>query len=70
MPWTYEMASKDIPAAGVYAISVNQLITIKREMFWLNRPLDPKLDWLQRFQPSDRIGYSIYIYRFPHPAAR
>jgi 4-amino-4-deoxy-L-arabinose transferase-like glycosyltransferase len=69
-PWTYEMAGKDTPAAGVYAISVNQLIAIKREMFWLKRPLDPKLDWLQRFQPSDRIGYSIYVYRFPRPVGR
>lgn len=64
-PWTYEMAESPTPPPGFYEISVNQLIGIKREKTWLKQPLDAKLDWLNRFQPYDRVGYSIYIYNFP-----
>ena len=48
---------------GVYAISVNNLVNLKRRVLLDGE--DPKLDWLERFRPTDRVGYSIYIYRFP-----
>jgi hypothetical protein len=48
---------------GVYAISVNQLVNLKKRVLLDGE--DPKLDWLERFRPADRVGYSIYIYRFP-----
>ncbi len=50
------------PPPGVYAISVNKLIDLKKRVLLEGR--DPRLDWLDRFAPSDRVGYSIYIYRF------
>jgi len=51
------------PPPGVYAISVNKLIDLKKLVRLEGR--DPRLDWLDRFKPADRVGYSIYIYRFP-----
>ncbi|MGE5303903.1 MAG: ArnT family glycosyltransferase [Alphaproteobacteria bacterium] len=67
-PWTYEMAGSVHPPAGFYALSVNQLIGIKREQLWLNQPANPAMDWLRRFKPIARVGFSIYIYRFPMTA--
>jgi len=64
------MAASSTPPPGLYAISVNHLVGIKREKLLLNQPWDPNLDWLTRFQPSDRIGYSIYIYQFPQRESR
>ncbi len=61
-PWKQAEARSASPPAGVYAISVNNLVGIKRLIL---SGADPNLDWLERFKPSDRIGYSIYIYRFP-----
>lgn len=69
-PWTHELAEPENPPAGIYALSVNHLVGIKRDKLWLEQPFDPKMDWLKRFQPSDRIGYSIYLYKFPGPTAR
>ena len=51
------------PPPGLYAISVNKLIDLKKLVLLDGR--DPRLDWLDRFEPVDRIGYSIYVYRFP-----
>jgi len=65
LPWTYELAAQEDPPRGTYAISVNHLVGIKREKIWLQQALDRKIDWLERFRPHDRIGYSIYIYKFP-----
>jgi hypothetical protein len=70
IPWTYEMAGSPTPPPGLYAISVNHLVGIKREKVLLNQAWDPNLDWLKRFQPGDRIGYSIYIYKFPQRESR
>lgn len=67
-PWTYQMAGSAHPPAGIYALSVNQLIGIKREQLWLNQPADPNLDWLRRFKPIARVGYSIYVYSSPGAA--
>ena len=59
-PWTRAMAASAQPPPGVYAISVNNLVALEQP-----GQDNPNLDWLRRFQPADRIGYSIYIYRFP-----
>ncbi|MBI2822415.1 MAG: glycosyltransferase family 39 protein [Acidobacteria bacterium] len=59
-PWTRAMAESARPPAGVYAISVNNLVALRRMT-----GLGSNLDWLQRFEPTRRVGYSIYIYRFP-----
>jgi hypothetical protein len=61
-PWTRAMARSANPPAGVYALSVNNLVGIRR---FIQLGEDPNLDWLRRYTPADRIGYSIYIYRFP-----
>ena len=58
-----EEAQGDQPPPGVYAISVNHLVDLKRRV--VLRGEDPLLDWLGRFTPSDRVGNSILIYRFP-----
>ena len=60
---TPEMASSENPQPGVYAISVNWLVRARSETSRLNE--DPRIDWLGRFKPTGRIGYSIYIYKFP-----
>jgi hypothetical protein len=61
-PLTSEMARAATPPAGTYAISVNNLIDMKKSVVLGGG--DPNLDWLARFRPVDRVGYSIYIYRF------
>jgi 4-amino-4-deoxy-L-arabinose transferase-like glycosyltransferase len=63
-PWTAEAAASDMPPPGIYAISINNLTNIKL-LTALRKFPDSKRDWLSRFKPSDRVGYSIYIYKFP-----
>ena len=65
LPWTPEMAASADPPAGVYAISVNNLVRIKSYLSSRPHGENPTPDWLRRFKPSDRVGYSIYIYKFP-----
>ena len=59
---TGDMAIADHPPPGVYAISVNNLVDMKKSV--VLGGADPRADWLARFEPADRVGYSIYIYRF------
>ncbi|HKQ98881.1 MAG TPA: glycosyltransferase family 39 protein [Candidatus Polarisedimenticolia bacterium] len=61
-PMTGEEARADTPPPGVYAISVNRLIDMKKSA--VLKGDDPRVDWLARFTPSERVGASIYIYRF------
>ncbi|HEY2932933.1 MAG TPA: phospholipid carrier-dependent glycosyltransferase [Acidobacteriota bacterium] len=61
-PWKRSMAVSPTPPDGVYVISVNNLVGLKRMVL---SGEDPNVDWLERFRPSHRVGYSIYIYRFP-----
>ncbi len=49
------------PQPGVYAVSVQNLINLRRIRG--NTNLD--IDWLTKYQPVARVGYSIFIYRFP-----
>lgn len=64
-PWTRALARDTSPPPGLYALSVNNLVGAKR-LIALGE--DPMLDWLRRFEPVARVGYSIYIYRFPEGA--
>lgn len=59
-PWRRAIAASERPPQGVYAISVNNLVALEQP-----GQSDPRLDWLRRFQPIDKIGYSIYVFRFP-----
>jgi 4-amino-4-deoxy-L-arabinose transferase-like glycosyltransferase len=65
VPWTTKMAASADPPTGVYAISVNNLVRLKADLSFSLGAGNPNLDWLRRFRPSDRVGYSIYIYKFP-----
>jgi len=51
----------------VYAVSVNDLIALKRRV--VMQGADPRLDWLSRFEPTARVGCSILVYRFPRQPA-
>ena len=49
------------PGRTVYALSVNSLIRLKLSAQTNSRA---ELDWLARYTPTARIGYSIYVYDF------
>jgi len=49
------------PRQAVYAFGVHYLIRLKESAL---KKKDPSLDWLERFQPTHRAGYSINIYDF------
>ncbi len=48
------------PRPGVYAVSVMWLVRGRLQA----RLEGAKSDWLDRYAPIDRVGYSFYIYRF------
>jgi hypothetical protein len=48
------------PQPGWYAVSVQALV---RGRMW-ERTRGWRSDWMARYRPVDRIGYSIYIFRF------
>jgi 4-amino-4-deoxy-L-arabinose transferase-like glycosyltransferase len=52
------------PREGYYAMSVTSLVSLRRYSA-LNRV---DVDWLQKFKPCGRAGYSILIYRFGDPS--
>ena len=54
------------PAPGLYALSTHKLVWLRKIEFFTAAGLD----WLTRYEPIDRIGYSIYIYRFPATRAQ
>lgn len=49
------------PRQAVYALGVHYMIRLKEKA---RKQKDPRLDWLERFEPSHRAGYSINIYDF------
>ena len=57
------MKQQDIikPRPGTYAISAHQLVFFRK--LGVQTGLD--LDWLTRYRPIARAGWSIYIYQFP-----
>jgi hypothetical protein len=50
------------PKPGIYAISAHNLVRFRKIATQTNRP---GLDWLDRYEPFDRAGASIYLYRSP-----
>lgn len=61
-PLSYAAAAADRPPDGVYAISVNRLVEMKRRVLLAGD--NATLDWLSRFRPAARVGGSILIYDF------
>jgi hypothetical protein len=49
------------PRAGTYAVSVTNLVLLRH----VHQATGRDTDWLARFRPAGRAGYSIYIYQFP-----
>ena len=49
------------PQKGYYAVSVHNLAWFRK----LQKRLGADADWLTKYEPVDRVGYSIYIYQFP-----
>ena len=49
------------PQPGIYAISAHQLVYIRKTA----RQAKADIDWLEKYRPFGRAGYSIYLYRFP-----
>ena len=58
-----DMADPEIvrPQHGTYAISAHRLVWFRK----LQTRHPVKIDWLTRYRPIARAGYSIYIYQFP-----
>lgn len=68
LPAAYEVESVQFPPAdvvqpksGFYAISATQLVFLRK--IQAEKGLD--IDWLTKYKPIARAGYSIYIYQFP-----
>ncbi len=49
------------PAPGLYALSTHRLVWLRK----IEHFTHAGVDWLTRHEPVARIGYSIYVYRFP-----
>ena len=49
------------PRRAVYALGVHYMIRLKEQA---RKKKDKSLDWLERFEPTHRAGYSINIYDF------
>lgn len=49
------------PQIGYYAISAHYLTWFRK----IQKQHNLDIDWLTKYHPIDRIGYSIYIYKFP-----
>ena len=50
------------PPRGVVAISAHNLVHFRKLQASAGRD---DLDWLTKYRPIARAGYSIYLYRFP-----
>ena len=49
------------PQPGYYAISAHYLTWLRK----IKKQHNLDIDWLTKYHPIDRVGYSIYIYKFP-----
>ena len=58
-----ETAEAVDPPPGTYAISAHHLTTLRKAGY--RTGLDA--DWLERYEPIAKAGYSIFIYRIPPP---
>ena len=54
------------PQPGYYAISAHQLAWFRK----IKKQYNLDIDWLTQYHPIDRIGYSIYIYKFPESSQK
>jgi hypothetical protein len=54
------------PQPGYYAVSVQNLVWFRK--VWTQYGYD--VDWLSKYKPVDKAGYSIYIYHFPESQYR
>ena len=57
---TFDLADVEHPRPGLYAISAHYLAYFRK----LAALEGADSDWLSKYEPIDRIGYSIYVYRF------
>jgi hypothetical protein len=60
----YEISEKELywPRAGWYAVGAH---TMNRDYIYsYERPIS--YDWLERYEPVDRVGGAIYVFRFWH----
>lgn len=68
-PSLYGVAASRIPDAEiirpqpgiVYAVSAHNLVNVRKAARQANRP---DVDWLSRYAPFERVGGSIWLYRF------
>jgi 4-amino-4-deoxy-L-arabinose transferase-like glycosyltransferase len=54
------------PEPHYYAISAHQLTWFRK----IKKQYNLDIDWLTKYKPIDRIGYSIYIYKFPESSSQ
>jgi 4-amino-4-deoxy-L-arabinose transferase-like glycosyltransferase len=54
------------PEPHYYAMSTHQLTWFRK----IKKQYNLDIDWLTKYKPIDRIGYSIYIYKFPESSAK
>jgi len=54
------------PRSGYYAVSVHGLVSFRKE----RHQTGADIDWLAKYRPIARAGYSISIYKFPESAGR
>lgn len=62
----------ELPEPGVAAVSVNYLLGLPYFLYYEGEtiPVRPHFfSWLNRFQPVDRVGYSILVYNIPFETA-
>lgn len=58
-----EMEDREInaPGPGTYAVSAHRLVWFRK----IQKEHHVDTDWLTKYEPVARAGYSIYIYQFP-----
>ena len=56
----FDVSLVEAPPPGTYAISAHYLVFFRK----LAALTGADADWLTRFEPIGRAGYSIYLYRF------
>jgi hypothetical protein len=49
------------PRPGFYAISAHNLAWLRK----IKQRTGQDIDWLSKYEPVSRVGFSIYLYNFP-----
>jgi hypothetical protein len=57
----FDLSGAEQPSPGYYAVSAHYLVYFRKVSVLSG--LD--VDWLKKYTPADRAGYSIYVYHFP-----